>query len=103
VISELAALLGEVLAAERTLGATRLMASVDGNDQAALGFAARRGFALIQQMRTMVLDVAAFDMSSLPALAERAERQGYRVISFAEAGDTTENRRRLYELINLLN
>jgi RimJ/RimL family protein N-acetyltransferase len=92
------ALFHEALSVACSLDAKRLLAEVDGNNSDALAFAQGHGFTLIQQFRTMVLDVADFPFARFSPLVERAAQKGVHVFSFAEVGDTVENRRKLYEL-----
>ncbi len=67
-------------------------------DEPAVPFLTKRGFAEVDRDVPVLLDLAAFDSSRFTSRAP----DGIRLVSLAEAGDTEENRRRVWALTGLL-
>ena len=63
-------------------------------DEPAVRFLERRGFAEVDREVPVILDLTTFDSSALA----RPAPEGVRLLSLAEAGDTEENRRRIWAL-----
>ncbi len=82
----------------REAGATSLEAFCREDDQAAVRFAAKRGFAVTRQNFTSALDLATFDENPFtPALAS-SEARGLRFTTYAALGDSPATRQMLYDL-----
>ena len=82
----------------RGQGASKLASDVFDNDHVGLGFANRRGFSIDRHSFDSILDLAVFDETSyLPGIAA-LEAQGMRFCSLADFPDTSETRRKLYDL-----
>lgn len=79
-------------------GATHLESNVRDDDPVSLKFAETRGFKVERHSFESTLDLATFDESRFADLKARAEAQGFRFFSLAEAGVTDENKHRLYEI-----
>lgn len=79
-------------------GAQSLQANVRDDCASCLQFARQRGFVQKRHLFESVLDVPAFDDSRFAGVVDSVRATGLRLFSFAEAGDTPDNRRRLYEL-----
>jgi GNAT superfamily N-acetyltransferase len=88
----------DALATARGFGAQWLQGSVRDNDPLSLRFAERRGFRIEHHAFESTLDLEAFDESQFADITCRALEQGFRFFSLAEAGQTEENRHRLYEV-----
>jgi GNAT superfamily N-acetyltransferase len=84
----------EQFAAER--GARKIVTSIRlfRSDEPALPFLAKRGFVEVDREVPVMLDLTAFD----PAPHRRPLPDGLHLLSFAEAGDTEEHRRKLHAL-----
>ena len=67
-------------------------------DDPLVPFLTQRGFAEVDRIVPVMLDLTAFNPANYPSPAP----DGIRFSSYAEAGDTDENRRRLYALRNAL-
>ena len=67
-------------------------------DDPMVPFLARHGFAEVDHMVPVMLDLAAFDTSQFTSPAP----DGIQFFSYAEAGDTEENRRKIYTLAAVL-
>ena len=80
------------------IGATWLETHVRDHQPEWLRFAERRGFVIDRHMFESTLDLANLDETRCVNAVEDAHAQGIRFLSLAEVGNTTENRRRLYEL-----
>lgn len=63
-----------------------------------MAFAKKRGFAVDRHMYESKIDLANFSTTPYDGLAEKLEAKGYRFFSLADAGDTLEARRKLYEV-----
>lgn len=63
-------------------------------DEPAVPFLAKRGFAEVDREVPVVLELAAFDSTAFA----RPAPEGIRLLSLASAGDTEENRRRVWAL-----
>jgi mycothiol synthase len=79
--------------------ARRVKTWFDSADEDATAFYSRRGWVEIEREYPSTLDVRAFDPSRFRSAIERVERQGVRLLTYAEAGDTPEHRRKLYDLV----
>jgi len=64
----------------------------------ARAFLERRGFVELQRYHASHLNPATFEVGGWEGLLARVRDHGVRILTYAEAGDTAENRRRLYEL-----
>ena len=73
-------------------------AYIEYEDAPARSFLQKRGFAPLERFRPSYLDVSTFVPERFSAELERVEAQGVRLLTYAEAGDTPENRRKLYDL-----
>jgi GNAT superfamily N-acetyltransferase len=79
-------------------GGTALLTSFSDSDPAAEAFANQCGFELDQHWMYFALDLATFDPAPFATIPAMVEAQGIRFLSLAEAGNTLENQRKLYEL-----
>ena len=86
------------LAFTREQGATHLLSEVRESCAGCLRFAQKRGFAIERRMFVSRLYLDSFDESRFAGTVERVEATGIRFLTLAQAGNTDENRRRLYEL-----
>lgn len=77
---------------------TALLTAFSDSEPAAEAFARRCGFELDQHWMYFALDLTAFDQGRFAAIPPMVEAQGIRFLSLAEAGNTPENQRKLYEL-----
>ncbi len=94
------ALLDKTVEFARSRGATRLttyLTLFDAEDPM-VPFLARRGFAEVNRMVPVMLDLAQFDSTRFTSPAP----DGITFFSYAQAGDTEENRRKLYTLAAVL-
>ena len=67
-------------------------------DEPAIAFLKERGFAEQERETPSYLDLTAWDKSPFLGALDQAAAHGARIFSFADAGDTEENRHRYYEL-----
>ncbi|HUS13808.1 MAG TPA: GNAT family N-acetyltransferase, partial [Chloroflexia bacterium] len=79
-------------------GATHLGGSVRDDQPDWLRFATRRGYRVERQEFTSLLDLSHFDETPFAGAVEAVTAQGIRFLTLAEAGNTPEAQRRLYEL-----
>jgi len=93
-----AALYDEVLRFVRDHGAALLYTEVREESPEGLRFAKKREFEVRSHSIESSLDVSRFDESSFAGLVEAVEEAGIRFFTFADAGDTPETRRKLYEI-----
>jgi GNAT superfamily N-acetyltransferase len=63
-----------------------------------LHFAERRGFRIAHHSFESTIDLAAFDECPFAGTIERVEASGIRLCSLAEAGDTREDRHKLWDV-----
>lgn len=77
---------------------TRLSSEIRDDDPIALAFAGRRGFSVWRHHYESVLDLTSFDETPFAALIPALEAQGFRFLSLADMGDSTEARRKLYDV-----
>ena len=84
----------------RVRGATRLSTylTLYAPDDPLVPFLTRRGFVEVDRIVPVMLDLTAFERSTFPEPAPA----GIHFFSYTEAGDTDENRRRLYALMATL-
>ena len=86
-------------AQERGLKRLETNARLYRPDEPVVAFLEQRGFAEIDREVPVMLDLTAFD----PAQFKMRLPEGIRFLSWAEAGDTDTNRRKLYLLSEVLN
>ena len=86
-------------AQERGLGRLETSARLYRPKEPVAAFLEQRGFAEINREVPVMLDLTAFD----PARFSAPVPAGIRLLSWAEAGDTDANRRRLFALSEVLN
>lgn len=79
-------------------GATRLRTRVRDDMPESRRFAERRGFVIDRHVYASTLDLTTFDERPFAGRVERAEAQGIRFLTLADAGNTVEAQRKLYEL-----
>lgn len=79
-------------------GATLLDSDVREEHPESLHFAERHGFIIDRHMFESVIDLRSFDESRFDGLSELVESSGIRFFSLAEAGNTPEAQRKLYEV-----
>lgn len=79
-------------------GATHLRSEVRDDDPVGLGFAERRGFSIRRHHFESALDLTTFDETPFAPLIPALEAEGFRFISLADMNDSTEARRKLYEV-----
>jgi GNAT superfamily N-acetyltransferase len=77
---------------------TACFSEVRDDDAVSLRFADRRGFRIDRHLFESVLDLGKFDESRFSGLIDSVRAQGIRLFSLAEIGDTTENRRKLWDV-----
>ena len=88
----------DVLAFLREQGAALLYCEVREESPGSLLFAEKRGFSIRNRAIESALDLSTFDESRFAGLVEGVEATGIRFSSFADAGNTPEARRKLYEI-----
>ncbi len=93
-----ARLYDDALAFARAQGATRLECEVRDHEPAWLKFAQARGFQIDRHIFDSTLDLATFDESRFAGVIQAVQQQGIRFLTLADAGNTEENQRKLYEL-----
>lgn len=76
----------------------RLISTVQEDKPAAVHFAQKRGFAETMRSWESKLEVRQFDFSPYTGYSDKVQAQGYRTLSMAELGDTSEARRKMWEL-----
>jgi GNAT superfamily N-acetyltransferase len=79
-------------------GATRLECEVRDHEPDWLSFVQLRGFKIDRHVFESTLDLAIFDEACFAGVIEAVQAQGIRFITLADAGNTEENQRKLYEL-----
>lgn len=79
-------------------GGNRLDVTIRDSDTASLDFAAHRGFKVIRHVYDSILDLSTFDEGRFVGIIESLENAGIRFTTLAEAGNTSENQRRIYDL-----
>jgi GNAT superfamily N-acetyltransferase len=84
--------------ARDTYGATYIDSEVREDCPEGLRFAERRGFRIAHHNFESTIDLAAFDERRFAGLIEPVEAGGIRLCSLAEAGDTRENRHKLWDV-----
>ncbi len=67
----------------------------------ATSFLTKRGFEPLERFYPSVLDLTAFDPVRFAQAVERVQAQGIRLTTYADRGDSVENRRRLHGLEQL--
>lgn len=93
-----ASLYYDALSFVRSEGATLLHCEVREESPESLRFAQRRGFHIRRHAIESVLELSTFDESRFAGLVEGVEAAGIRFFSFADAGNTLEAERKLYEI-----
>ena len=88
------------LAFAQERGAKRLLAGFQERtpNEPAISFLTRRGFAEQERETPSYLDLAQWDAAPYASSLAQAAAYGAEIFTFAEAGDTEENRRRYYDL-----
>ena len=84
--------------AAREYNATHFESNVREDDRLSLKFAETRGFKIERHAFESTLELADFDESQFSELMERIHADGFRFFSLAEAGNTEENRHKLYDV-----
>ena len=79
-------------------GALYLGDDVRGDQPEGRRFADERGFKPVQHTFEYRLDLTGFSLNDHTARVAELERDGYRFLSFAEAGDSRDHRKALYKL-----
>jgi GNAT superfamily N-acetyltransferase len=79
-------------------GATRLECEVRDYNPDWLRFAQTRGFQVDRHIFESTLDLATFDESRFAGVIESVQAQDIRFFTLADAGNTEENQRKLYEV-----
>lgn len=74
-----------------------------GPGDPAVAFFRHHGFDELERSQPSSLDLAAWDPARFAGAIERATWNGVRLFTYAEAGDTDDNRRRLYALAMPIN
>jgi len=82
----------------RAKSATTLRGEAFEAEPASLAFAEHLGFAIDRHIFESTLDLASFDESPFAGTIERVKGQGIHFLTMADAGDTPDARRRLYNL-----
>lgn len=85
-------------ARSRSLARLETWVSLSKPDEPGVQFLEKRGFVEVDHLVPVLLDLTAFDRSKFVSPAPA----GIRFFSYAQAGDTDENRRRLYTLATAL-
>lgn len=80
------------------LGATTLLSTVNEMQPKGWRFAEARGFVIDRREFESSLDLATFSEEPFAGVIDRVMASGIRFASFAELGDTPENRRKFYEV-----
>lgn len=93
-----AQLYDEALTYARAQGFDAFETEVMDNDPPALGFAQRRGFVIDRHLFNSRLPLNEFDPTPFAAVVAAVRQSGIRFFTMADAGDTTEARRRMYEV-----
>ena len=88
----------EALAFARAHGATRLETTIGDDDAASRRFVERRGFVVDRHIFESILDLTAFDEDRFAGVVAAVAAGGIRFFSLADAGNTPEAQRRLYDL-----
>jgi GNAT superfamily N-acetyltransferase len=81
-----------------TYGATCIDTEVREDCPEGLHFAERRGFRIAHHSFESTIDLAAFDERCFAGTLKQVETSGIRLCSLAEAGDTRENRYKLWDV-----
>lgn len=79
-------------------GAVSLKSEVKDDDELAMRFARRFGYDIDRHIFESELDLTTFDETPYTGLIPGLEAQGFRFVSLADLGDTTEARRALYQV-----
>jgi GNAT superfamily N-acetyltransferase len=79
-------------------GAEQLWIQFVEGDEIGKGFAERRGYSPAFYLQDLTLDVKTFDFTPFKGIVEEVQSGGIRFVPFSLLGETTENRRKLYEL-----
>ncbi|GAC1532246.1 MAG: GNAT family N-acetyltransferase [Ramlibacter sp.] len=82
----------------REQDATTIKTFVRDNQPADLAFAQRRGFCVDRHTFESILDLAAFDEQRFVGIVEAVRARGVTFFSFADITETTEDRRKTYDL-----
>lgn len=82
----------------REQGAVSLKSEVHDDDQLSMRFARRYGYDIDRHIFESELDLTTFDETPYAGLIPKLEAEGFRFVSLADLGDTTEARRALYQV-----
>jgi GNAT superfamily N-acetyltransferase len=93
-----AALLADVLAFARDLGAPWLGSEVVAEDEASVAFARSHGFEQGRHLITSALRLADFDPAPFAGVVEALQAEGIRFFTMADEGDTPEAQAKLWAL-----
>jgi mycothiol synthase len=94
------ALFARALAFARERNAYNLTADIVAHspDEPGYEFLKKRDFWELERQQPSYLDLATFDLSRFANARKRVEREGVRLLTYADLPDTTEQRRALYDL-----
>ena len=73
-------------------------AYLETEDAPAATFLSQRGFIPLERFYPSCLDLETVDPARFQSAVEKVQAQGIRVLTYAEIGDSAENRRKLYDL-----
>ena len=73
-------------------------AYLETEDAPAATFLKKRGFEVLERFYPSTLDLTSFDPAPFQSAVERVRAQGIGLQTYADLGDSAENRRKLYEL-----
>lgn len=79
-------------------GAASISSAIRDNSPESLRFAERRGFTIDRHVFESTLDLASFDEGRFAGVLETVQAPGIRLFTLADAGETEEAKRRLYEV-----
>lgn len=91
-------LYADALAFLRQQGAVSLKSEVHDDDELSMRFARRYGYDIDRHIFESELDLTSFNESPYAGLIPQLEAEGFRFVSLADLGDTTEARRGLYQV-----
>jgi GNAT superfamily N-acetyltransferase len=94
------AVFADLVARTIPVGGRKLISVAREDIPAGSGFLERQGFVYHQRLIDSQMDLAAYDDERFAELIQRLSVYGIRMASYAELGDTEQNRRRLHELHN---
>jgi ribosomal protein S18 acetylase RimI-like enzyme len=95
-------LMEDVLQQAAELGLSELTSQVDERNTAGNAFCERFNFKPFLHAVNLALDLRDWDEAALAPMLDQAKAGGIAFMTYAEMGDTEENRQRLYELNKML-